>query len=369
MKNLKRAICLMLAIAVFALSLTGCGNKHDDVFEVTVDGGSGVKTYSVPYELYQTIFVYLKGIVTSIVEDSEGNKTLATNEEKNKAIKEVAENTIIEYYGLVALAEDYGITITDEDKQAFEEEYQQSLQTYIRNIDEENVDYKGTKEEYAAELYRKTLRLAGTTPEYYEFTYYRSLLVQRLKAVFGGDLTDYLNQSYCHYKQVIVVYSKGDAVAEENARNAITEAHEKLLNGENIDTVIKEYSDPDSLSEIYFDAYGNIVGSSTGDSVNAIVVNAIKALDENGISDIMSGDESDRLAYFAVYQRLGFDQEFICSEDAIATTIYNFAYVDAGYYSPHYSRYSLLLDSYTQNTAIEPYNMRAYKRIHINNID
>ena len=362
MKNWKRAICLIMAIAVFALPLTSCGNKHADVFEVTVDGGSGVKTYSVPYELYQTIFVYLKGIVTSIVQDSEGNKTLATNEEKNKAIKEVAENTIVEYYGLVALAEDYGITITDEDKQAFEAE------RHIHNIDKENTSYKGTKEEYAEELYRKTFRLAGTTPEYYEFSYYRSLLVQRLKAVFGGDLTDYLNQSYFHYKQIIVVYSKGDAVAEENARNAITEAQEKLLAGVDIDTVIKEYNDPDHMSEIYFDAYGNIVGSSTGDTVNAIVTNAIKAL-ENGISDIMSGDESDRLAYFAVYQRLGFDQEYICSEDAIASTIYNHSYVGAGYYSPHYSRYVLLLESYTQNTAIEPYNERAYKRIHINNID
>ena len=141
------------------------------------------------------------------------------------------------------------------------------------------------------------------------------------------------------------------------------------MNGADIDSVIAEYNDPDSLSEIYFDAYGNIVGSSTGDVVNTIVINAIKALDENGISDIMSGDESDRLAYFAVYQRLGFDQEFICSEDAIASTIYNYSYVGAGYYSPQYSRYSLLLESYTQNTAIEPYNLRAYKRIHINNID
>ena len=139
-------------------------------------------------------------------------------------------------------------------------------------------NYKGTKEKYAEELYRKTLRLAGTTPEYYEFTYYRSLLVQRLKAVLGGDLTDYLNQSYCHYKQVLVVYSKGDAVAEENARNAINEAHTKLLNGADIDSVIAEYNDPDSLSEIYFDAYGNIVGSSTGDVVNTIVINAIKAI-------------------------------------------------------------------------------------------
>jgi hypothetical protein len=213
------------------------------------------------------------------------------------------------------------------------------------------------------------MRLAGTTPEYYEFSYYRELLAQRLKAEIGGDLTDYLNQSYCHYKQVIVVYSKGDAAAEANARLAITEAHEKLMNGASMDEVIAEYGDASHQSELYFDAYGRIVGSLSGDSVNAIVINAVKALEENGISDIMSGDESDRLAYFAVYQKLGFDQEYICSADAIAETIYNYSSVGSGYYSPQYSRYLLLLESYTQNTALVPYNVRAYNRININNID
>ena len=180
---------------------------------------------------------------------------------------------------------------------------------------------------------------------------------------------DYLNQSYCHYKQVIVVYSKGDAVAEENARLAITAAHDKLLAGADIDDVIAEYGDKNHQSEIYFDAYGNIVGSATGSSVNAIVINAIKALEKDGISDIMSGDEGDRLAYFAVYQRLGFDQKYICSDDGIAATMYNYSYVGSDYYSPQYSRYMLLLESYTQNTALEPYNVKAYNRIHIKNID
>ncbi len=369
MKKLKRALCFVLAFAIFVLPLMGCQKEHGDVFEVTVDGGNGKKTYNVSYELYQTVLLYLKGIVTDIVEDSEGNKSLATTDEKDKAIKEVAEKTIIEFYALVALAEDHGISITEEDKQAFQAEYRDKLQTYINNIADEDFDYNGTKEEYAEEIYRKTMRIAGTTPEYYEFSHYRALLTQRLKAKIGGDLTDYLNQSYYHYKQVIVVYSKGDAAAEENARLAITAAHDKLLNGDDMDSVIAEYGDANYQSELYFDAYGNIVGSSSGSSVNAVVVNAIKALDENGVSDIMSGDESDRLAYFALYQRLGFDEAYICSDDGIAETIYNYSSVGSGYYSPQYSHYILLLESYTQNTSLMPLDMKAYKKININNID
>ncbi len=369
MKKWKKAVCLALALSTLAFPLTSCETEKEDVFEITVDGGSGEKTYSVSYELYQTIFVYLKSRVTDIVRDSEGNQSLATDEEKLKAIKEVTESQLIEFYSLVALADEYGIAITDEDRAAFDAEYREKLQNYVNEIDEDNFDFKGTKEEYAEAIYDNTMRLLGMTSEYYEFSHYRSLLTQRLKAVIGGDLTDYLNQSYTHYKQVIVFYDKGDAAAEAQARLAIMNAQEKLLAGEDIDDVIAEYGDKETQSEYYFDSYGNIVGSIAGDSLNTVVINAVKALDENEASEIMTGDESDRLAYFAIYQRIGFDLDYICSDDSIAEEIYNYSYVDSSSYTPHYSRYLLLLKSFTENTAIIPYDVKAYNKINLKNID
>ena len=41
MKKLKRAICLILALATLAFPLTGCAKEHEDVFSITGDGGSG----------------------------------------------------------------------------------------------------------------------------------------------------------------------------------------------------------------------------------------------------------------------------------------------------------------------------------------
>ncbi len=369
MKKWKKAVCLALALSALAFPLTSCETEKEDVFEITVDGGSGEKTYSVSYDLYQTIFVYLRGRVTDIVRDEQGNQSLATDEEKNKAIKEVTESQLIEFYSLVALANEYGIAITDADRAAFDAEYREKLQGYINAIDDDEFDFKGTKEEYAEKIYENAMRLIGTTPEYYEFSHYRSLLTQRLKAVIGGDLTDYLNQSYTHYKQVIVFYDKGDAAAEHAARLSVTAAQEKLRGGADIDDVIKEYGDKETQSEYYFDSYGNIVGSMTGDGLNTVVVNAVKALEENETSEIMSGDESDRLAYFAIYQRVGFDVDFICGDSGIAEDIYNHSYVDASTYSPHYSRYLLLLESYKQNTALVPYDVKAYNRINLKTID
>ena len=234
--------------------------------------------------------------------DENGDQKIATKEEKNAAIKEVAEDILMEYYSLVALGEKYGISITEEDRQAFYDDYQSKIQTYIDQIDESEIDFDGTREEYAEELYRKSLEIVGMTPEYFEFIHYKSLLEQKLKLFFASDLEDYLTQSYYHYKQVVVRYTKGDSAAEDQARAAIERAYEELLSGRDIDEVIADYSNDDYTAEVYIDSYGSIVGSSTGDSVGSVTANAVKALEIGEISDTISGDESDYTGYFAVFK-------------------------------------------------------------------
>ena len=217
---LRRAVCLLVALTMLVLPLTGCNKAPENIFHIRVDGGNGVETYTVSFELYRTVFRYLAQNVSNVIQDSEGNASLATEDEQNAAIKEVAENILMEFYSLVALGKQYGIAITDEDRAAFDAKYRQQLQQYVDEIDDESFDFDGTKEEYAQTIYENAMKLAGTTPEYYEFSHYHALLKQRLKAEIGGDLDDYLSQSYFHYKQVIVVYTKGDAAAEAEARRA-----------------------------------------------------------------------------------------------------------------------------------------------------
>lgn len=381
MKKFGKAVCFVTVLCMLVMMFAGCERKPglyawyggrinvDNVLKITVDAGDGVKVYDVPFETYRTVFIYLKGIVSDTVVDENGNAKIATKQEKTAAVKEVAEDTLIQYYSLVALGEKYGITITEADKQAYYDDYMKKLQSYIDGIDESQIDYKGTKEEYAEELYRKTLALAGgMTPEYFEFSYYRGLLEKRLKLLLSSDLEDYLSQSYYHYKQVIVLYTKGDSAAENKARGDIEAAYGKLLAGDSIDAVISEYSNSDYMSEIYFDSYGSIVGSSTGDSVNAITMNAVMALDEGGISDVMSGDEDDRTGYFAVFQRLGFDLDFICGSDGRAATMFEYSYVGASYTTPHYDRYLTITESYLQNTICVPIDNKIYKRIAVNTL-
>lgn len=381
MKKIGKAVCLVAVLCMLVTMFVGCERKPglyawyggridvDNVLKITVDVGDGAKSYDVPFETYRTVFIYLKGIVSDTVVDEDGNAKIATKKEKTAAVKEVAEDTLVEYYSLVALGEKYGITVTEADKQAYYDDYMKKLQAYIDEMDESQIDYKGTKEEYAEELYRKTLSLAGgMTPEYFEFTYYKNLLEKRLKLALSSDLDDYLSQSYYHYKQVVVLYTKGDSAAEEKARADIEAAYRKLLAGESVDTVISEYSNSDYMSEIYFDAYGAIVGSSTGDSVNTITMNAVMALDTNEISDVISGDEDDRTGYFAVFQRLGFDLDFICGRDSRAKAMFEYSYVGASYATPHYDRYLTIKESYIQNSTCVPIDSKIYKRIAVNTL-
>ena len=377
MKKICRILCLALALSILTLTFAGCEKKPglytwyggkmnvETVMTISIDGGEGEKEYDVPFDTYRTVFLYLKQNVSDVIKNEEGQITaLSTDAEKNAAIKEVAENILIEYYCLVAVCEKYGISITEEDKQEYKESYQRKLQTYIESMDGTEV-YEGTAEEYAEFLYKKTLQLIGMTPEYFEFSYYRSLLEKRLKLALATDLDKYINQSYYHYKQILIPYTKGDSVAEEQARNNVREAWEKLQNGADMDSLIKEYSSDQAYSEIYFDSYGYVVGSSSSDTVGTYTMEAICALDFDEYSDIMSGDMNDYTGYFAILQRLDIDMEFVCGSDKVGALMYQYPYSGASSYSTYYTNYQLILDSYIQNSALVPTDVKVYKRIGI----
>ena len=377
MKKICKALCLALALSVLLTVFTGCEKKPglyawyggrmnvDTVMTIYVDGGEGEKAYEVPFDTYRTVFLYLKKNVADFIEDGSGNVTgISTDAEKTAAIKEVAEEILTKYYALVAVCEKYGISITEEDRIAYRESYQRKLQTYIESMDGTE-EYEGTLEEYVTSLYEKTLALLGTTPEYFEFSYYRALLEQRLKMALASDLDVYINQSYYHYKQVLIPYTKGDSVSEQKAREQIADAWNKLQAGADMDSVIQEYCPNEEYKEVYFDSYGKIVGSSTGNSMGAFTMEAVCSLGFNEYSAIMSGDTDDYTGYFAVFQRLDIDEEFVCSSDQIAKLIYQFPYSGASSYSTYYTNYNLVLDSYIHNSAVVPTSEKVYKRISV----
>ena len=377
MKKIYKTLCLALAISLFALLFTSCekepglyawhGGKMnvDTVMTIRVDGGDGEKVYEVPFDTYRAVFLYLKSNVSDYIMNEDSEFTgISTDAEKTAAIKEVAEEILTKYYALVAICEKYDIRITDEDKQSYYESHQKKIQTYLDDMDESELDFEGTKEEYAEELYKKSLAIIGMTPEYFEFTYYRSLLEQRLKNVMSQDIGDYINQSYYHFEQILFTYTKGDIASETKARENILSVQEKLNGGAEMSEIAQEFTD-EIYRESYFDIYGKIVGSSSDETLGSFTKNALFALDSGEYSEIMSGDQTDYVGYFVILRKLDIDVEFICSSDSIAKIMYQYPYVNAGSYSVYYSKYLLLLETYTQNTSLTPVSEKVYNRISV----
>ena len=352
-KKIYKTVCLAHGISIFVLTFTGCekepglyawyGGKMDvdTVMTIRVDGGEGEKSYDVPFDTYRAVFMHLKSNVADYImnEDSEYT-SLSTDAEKTAAIKEVAEEILTEYYCLVAACEKYGIRITEEDKQQYYENHQQQIQNHVNKIDEEKLDFKGTKEEYAEYLYRSSLAMLGMTPEYYEFTYYR-------------------------YEQVLFTYTKGDAAAESKARENILSMQEKLQNGMKMSEAVKEYKNDDIYREVYFDLYGKIVGSSYGETLGSFTKDALSALDSGEYSDVMSGDQDDYTAYFVILHKLDIELDYVCSSDMVANLIYQYPYVGASSYSVYYSKYTTILESYVQNSSLTPVSEKVYNRISV----
>lgn len=378
MKKFYKTVCLALAISIFALLFAGCekepglyawhGGKMDvdTVMTIRVDGGEGEKAYDVPFDTYRAIFLHLKSNVSDYIMDENSEYfSLSTDAEKTAAIKEVAEEILTKYYCLVAACEKYDIHITEADKQEFYETHKKQIQNYLDKIDEEKIDFKGTKEEYAEELYKKSLAALGMTPEYIEFTYYRSLLEERLKKVVSPDIGSYINQSYYHYDQILFTYTKGDAAAEETARKNILAVQEKLKNGTDLAEAAKEYGTKNVYREIYFDVYGKIVGSSYGETLGNFTKDALMALEAGEYSDIMSGDQDDYVGYFVILRKLDIDVDYVCSSDVIAKMIYQYPYVGASSYSAYYSKYDMILEAYIQNSSLTPVSEKVYNRISV----
>ena len=160
-------------------------------------------------------------------------------------------------------------------------------------------------------------------------------------------------------------YTKGDAASEAKALENILNVQKKLQSGEEMSVLAKDYSSQNVYRDVYFDVYGRVVGSSYSEKLGNFTKDALCALQFGEYSEIMSGDQDDYIGYFVILRKLDIDLDFVCSTDPVATLIYQYPYVDATSYSPYYSKYDTLLESYIQNSALIPVSEKVYNRISV----
>lgn len=348
-------------------SSLGFKMNADYILTLTVDDGSTEKQYAVPFSEYRAIFLFYKERVSDYIVYSDDTRSFSTDAQKTKAIKEATEDALVSYYSLMAVADRFGIGITDADRAQYKKEYDSQIAKYADTITDD-VKYKGTKEEYAEKLYEDSLGKMKMTIDYFEFSYYKSLLTKRVKAYIGRGIEDTANESYFGYKQVYITYVKGDSASERAASEKIETALRRYEAGENLDALMTEYNENGSTDEIYFDSYSKVVGSKTNDTLGSTVAEMVRSLDYGEHSGIMSGEEGDTLGYYMFIERVKLTEDFVCGESPTGSVIYNYPYVGSSSYSSAYSEYLMYMDAYEQNISVVPVSDKVYKRIAVNTL-
>ena len=277
MKRFTKILCVLFALILSLGAFTACEKKPglynwmgrrinvDYALRLVLDIGDGKQEYLVPFDEYYGIFMYYKSLLGDGILEDENHKLLFTTvDEQTKAIKEKTEDDLIEYYALYAIAEKYGVGLTQEDYDSFENEYKANLIKYLeQNGKTDDIEDIGS---YTDDMYQKLFERLGTTEAHVKFSYLRTLLSSRVKKHISPDAVQHAEKNYFHIKQVLVLFTKGDASSEKEAQEKINAAKAELDAGASINDVIKKYDSGISDSEIYFDSGSAILGAGNTDA-------------------------------------------------------------------------------------------------------
>lgn len=377
MKRFTKIICVLFALILSLGIFTSCTRKPglynwmgmrvkvDYALRLVLDVGDGKKEYLVPFDEYYGVFMYYKSLLGDGILEDENNKLLFTTvEEQTKAVKEMTEDDLIEFYALYAIAEKYGVGLTQEDYDSFESGYKANLRKYL----EANGKTEGIEDidSYTDEMYQKLFESLGTSEDHVRFSYLRNLLSSRVKKHIAPDAVQHAERNYFHIKQVLVLFTKGDSTSEKAAQDKINAAMSELNSGASINDVIKKYDSGISSSEIYFDASSVILGSdSNGSSVSSFVSTTVNGLNIGDTSDILTGDYDEEFGYFCIIKRLGFDESFVYGDSTIGDSIFRYYTAGSSQYTPQYSEYKALVGAYTQNLVCYAYDQKVYDKINV----
>ena len=378
MKRFIKIICVIFALILSLGVFTSCTRKPglynwlgmrvtvDYALRLVLDVGDGKKEYLVPFDEYYGVFMYYKSLLGDGILEDENKKLLFTTvDEQTKAVKEMTEDDLMEFYALYAIAEKYGVGLTQEDYDSFESGYKANLRKYLEaNGKTEGID---NIDSYTDEMYQKLFKSLGTSEDHVRFSYLRNLLSSRVKKHIAPDAVAHAEKYYFHIKQVLVLFTKGDSSSEKAAWEKINAAKAELDAGTSINDVIKKYDSGVSSSEIYFDASSVILGSenTNGSSVSSFVSTTVNGLNIGDTSDILTGDYDEEFGYFCIIKRLGFDESFVYGDTSIGETIFRYYAAGSSQYTPQYSEYKATVGAYTQNLVCYAYNQKIYDKINV----
>ncbi len=209
------SILLTLVTLISLVSCGSVGGGNDDTSTVlTVD------EHKVSYDTYRYFYMNYKA--------ENSNYT-------DKEIQEKCISAIKTDIGITVLAEKYGVKLTSEDKE--------KIDSYVESV----IESYGGKEEYYSQIEKHYL-----TGDLFRYLYSQQLLEEKLRDHMYDEKNDVirsddntfdadLNENFMAVKQLLITNDEGDDPKEN--KELADSLFERIQNGEDLDTLCKEYSE------------------------------------------------------------------------------------------------------------------------------
>ena len=299
-RNWKQGGAVLLAAAAAAAMLAGCAGADD--LDATV---MTVNEQAVSNAEYRYYFNTLK---TSV--DGGDDTYWQENEDQIVNLKTAASNYILQNCAVRALAEQEGLSLTEEE--------QESLDETMESMESQ---YGG--EEAMAEA----MEASDLTPEVFRKSLEDTLLNQKLfDHLYGDQVMEQVNDDtwFCA-KHILIQYDDADAKTHDEELKAAQNLLGRARSGEDFDQLIADYGeDPGMTSNpdgYYFDQNGN---TPDGGALVEEFYKGAQALEIGGISEPIATDYG-----YHIIQRVPLDLDYIeANRISFATAEINDAYAE-----------------------------------------
>ena len=237
----KQVISLLLAVLMIAGLFAGCGKEETGVKmniggeKVTVENIATISGVEVPAALYRYFFMNIKYSY-----DYGDDSYWEENPDTVEFVKLSALNYIQNYAATLALAKEYGIELSEEEKSAVED----SVNSAIDSAG----SYSAFKEQLemsylTEELYRELLKVELLSTAVYKYLFNEGGEYY----VSDAELKESVKEDYILSRHILISNSN------ENKEALIKEVQSKLDSGEDFRTVEEEYSEDTGSTTSYPD--------------------------------------------------------------------------------------------------------------------
>ncbi|MBQ4574295.1 MAG: peptidylprolyl isomerase [Clostridia bacterium] len=231
--NINRLLALILALLMLA-SLASCSDKNEFANEEDARTVLTLGKYEVPYDEYRYLYMNYKQQI-----DNGDESYWEEHPEREADLLEYVHDALLLNYGTLALADEYDIKITAEEKAS------------ILEIENERIASIGSEEAFLLALegsymsrrvFRSMIEL-----QYIEEKLYNQLTAEMANIIPSDDATVEADiaKNFVRIQQIMIINDDGDD--REANRTQAEEILSKLQAGEDFEALMTQYSEDEEI--------------------------------------------------------------------------------------------------------------------------